>query len=94
MKSQVRYISIEFGESGVVPHAPDQTVARAYRDCKDQATLLVDLLRAANLPAHVVLLSVGARQDINGKLTAMNTGQIVAEAAAANAALRKRADWW
>jgi len=29
-----------------------------------------------------------------GKLTAMNAAQIVKEAAAANAALRKRANWW
>ncbi|HEY6728414.1 MAG TPA: DUF3857 domain-containing protein, partial [Polyangiaceae bacterium] len=72
VKSKVRYVGIEFGESGVVPHAPDQTVARAYGDCKDQATLLVGLLRAAGLPAHVALLSVGSREDINGKLAALN----------------------
>jgi hypothetical protein len=29
-----------------------------------------------------------------GKLTAVNTVQVAAEAAAANAALRKRANWW
>lgn len=72
VKSKVRYVGIEFGESGVIPHAPDQTVARAYGDCKDQATLLAGLLRAAGLPAHVALLYVGDREDINGKLAAMN----------------------
>ena len=30
----------------------------------------------------------------NGKLTAMNVGQIAKEAAEANAAVRKRANWW
>jgi hypothetical protein len=29
-----------------------------------------------------------------GKLVAMNTEQVVREARAANAALRKRANWW
>jgi hypothetical protein len=29
-----------------------------------------------------------------GKLTALNATQIAEEAAAANAALRKRANWW
>ena len=72
VKSKVRYVGIEFGEAGVVPHAPDQTIGRAYGDCKDQATLLVGLLRAAGLPAHVALLYVGGREDINGKLAAMN----------------------
>jgi hypothetical protein len=29
-----------------------------------------------------------------GKLAALNVSQIVGEASAANAALRKRAEWW
>jgi hypothetical protein len=29
-----------------------------------------------------------------GRLTALNVSQIVGEATAANAALRKRAEWW
>ncbi len=72
LKSRIRYVGIEFGDSGVVPHAPDQTVARAYGDCKDQATLLVGLLRATGLPAHVALLRSGAREDVNRKLPAIN----------------------
>ena len=72
VKSRVRYVGIEFGESGVIPRAPDQTVSQGYGDCKDQATLLVGLLREAGLPAHVALLSVGSREDINGKLPALN----------------------
>jgi hypothetical protein len=39
-------------------------------------------------PAAISILKRG------GRLTAMNTEQIATEAAAANAALRKRSNWW
>lgn len=33
VKKHVRYIGVEFGESSVIPYAPDQTVARGFGDC-------------------------------------------------------------
>lgn len=72
IKTRIRYVGIEFGESSVIPHAPDETVARGYGDCKDQATLLIGLLRAAGLPAHAALLNAGQGQDINEKLPAFD----------------------
>ncbi|MBK7197492.1 MAG: transglutaminase family protein [Myxococcales bacterium] len=41
------------------PFAPADTLARGFGDCKDKATLLVALLRAAKIPADVALLSTG-----------------------------------
>jgi 5-methylthioadenosine/S-adenosylhomocysteine deaminase len=53
------------------------------------------MLVTAAQPSNVDTVVVDGRiLKRGGKLTAMNTGQIVAEAAAANTALRKRADWW
>jgi 5-methylthioadenosine/S-adenosylhomocysteine deaminase len=57
----------------------------------DPAHMLVTAAQPSNVDTVVVDGRVLKR---GGKLTTMNTGQIVAEAAAANAALRKRADWW
>jgi 5-methylthioadenosine/S-adenosylhomocysteine deaminase len=57
----------------------------------DPAHMLVTAAQPSNVDTVVVDGRILKRA---GKLTAMNTGQIVAEAAAANAALRKRADWW
>jgi cytosine/adenosine deaminase-related metal-dependent hydrolase len=57
----------------------------------DPAHMLVTAAQPSNVDTVVVDGRILKR---GGKLTAMNTGQIVAEAAAANAALRKRADWW
>ncbi len=72
VKKHVRYIGVEFGESSVIPYAPDQTVARGFGDCKDQATLLVGLLRAAGIDAHVALLRAGLGEDILPKMPALN----------------------
>jgi cytosine/adenosine deaminase-related metal-dependent hydrolase len=57
----------------------------------DPAHMLVTAAQPSNVDTVVVDGRILKR---GGKLTAMNTGRIVVEAAAANAALRKRADWW
>jgi transglutaminase-like putative cysteine protease/Flp pilus assembly protein TadD len=68
---QVRYTGIEFGESSIVPHDPAETLARQYGDCKDKATLLVTMLRAAGIPAYVALLNADARMDVPPDLPGM-----------------------
>ncbi len=55
----VRFTGVEFGEAAIVPGKPSETLARRYGDCKDQATLLVAMLRAAGVPAHVALVQTG-----------------------------------
>ncbi|HVN93104.1 MAG TPA: DUF3857 domain-containing protein [Terracidiphilus sp.] len=68
---EVRYTGIEFGEAAIVPHDPAETLAKKYGDCKDKATLLVVMLRAAGIPADVALLSVEARIDVPPDLPGM-----------------------
>jgi Flp pilus assembly protein TadD len=65
---EVRYTGIEFGEAALVPHDPAETLGHKYGDCKDKATLLVTMLRAAGIPAYVALLNAGARMDIPAEL--------------------------
>jgi tetratricopeptide (TPR) repeat protein/transglutaminase-like putative cysteine protease len=68
---EVRYTGIEFGEAAIVPHDPAETLAKKYGDCKDKATLLVAMLRAAGIPAYVALLDVEARMDVPVDLPGM-----------------------
>ena len=68
---EVRYTGIEFGEAAIVPHDPAETLAKKYGDCKDKATLLVVMLRAAGIPAYVALLSVESRMDVPADLPGM-----------------------
>jgi len=68
---EVRYTGIEFGEAAIIPHDPAETLTRKYGDCKDKATLLVAMLRAAGIPAYVALLNAEARMDVPASLPGM-----------------------
>lgn len=72
MRDRVRYAGIEFGESAIVPFAPAVTLERGYGDCKDQAMLLVGLLRAAGIGARLALLRAGSDEDVRPSLPGLN----------------------
>jgi hypothetical protein len=59
VRREVRYTGLELGEGAIVPRTPAETLDRRYGDCKDQATLLVGLLREVGVDAHVALVRVG-----------------------------------
>ncbi len=68
IRREVRYTGIEFGEASLIPRPPAETLKRKYGDCKDQSTLLVAMLRAAGINAHVVALHSGPATDIESDL--------------------------
>ena len=68
LHKNVRYTGVEFGESSLIPQFPSETLKRGYGDCKDKATLLVAMLRAAGIPANLALLSTGPGLDVNRDL--------------------------
>jgi tetratricopeptide (TPR) repeat protein/transglutaminase-like putative cysteine protease len=68
---EVRYTGVEFGESVMVPHSPNETIGRKYGDCKDKASLLVAMLRVAKIPAYIALLNAGRREDVAPDLPGM-----------------------
>ncbi len=72
IRDRVRYVGVEFGESSIVPRTPAETLRNGYGDCKDQAVLLVALLRAAGLSPRVALLDAGPRETIDASLPALN----------------------
>lgn len=63
LNREIRYTGIEFDQAAIVPRPPSETLRFRYGDCKDKATLLVALLRAGGIPAHVALLEAGVRID-------------------------------
>lgn len=69
--AQVRYTGLELGERALLPAAPGDTLGRHFGDCKDKATLLVALLRARGIAAHVALLDAGNGLDVPQKLPGM-----------------------
>ena len=68
---EIRYTGIEFGSNAIVPVRPETAYERGFGDCKDQATLLVGLLRAVGIDAHVSLLRPGTGRDVEPTLPGM-----------------------
>lgn len=68
LHKEIRYTGVEFGESEIVPHTPEETLKRKYGDCKDKASLLVAMFRAAGLKASVALLDAGYDTDVDADL--------------------------
>ena len=60
---QVRYTGVQFGDAGIVPRAPHETLSRRFGDCKDKAVLLTALLRREGIPAYLALLNTGPGPD-------------------------------
>jgi transglutaminase-like putative cysteine protease len=59
--------------SAIVPHSARQTLLRQFGDCKDQAALLISMLRVAGIPARAALLRVSRPDDLIPDLPALNT---------------------
>jgi len=53
----IRYVGFEHGYGGIVPRPTSLTLKRRYGDCKDKASLFVDMARIAGLNAYTVLTS-------------------------------------
>ncbi len=68
LQARVRYTGVEFDDAAIVPRSPAETLARRFGDCKDKSALLVALLRAADIPAYLALLSGGWEPDIDPEL--------------------------
>jgi transglutaminase-like putative cysteine protease/Tfp pilus assembly protein PilF len=68
IQKDVRYAGVEIGEASIVPRAPSVVLKNKYGDCKDKATLLVAMLRAAGVPANVALLRAGTDRDVDPTL--------------------------
>ena len=46
---------------GYTPHSSNETLTRNYGDCKDKATLMRSLLKAAGIDAYLVVITAGDR---------------------------------
>jgi len=68
----IRYVAIEYGDSGYEPHHAQDVFINRYGDCKDQAILLVAMLREAGLAAYPVLIPTRATYPINKDFPSLN----------------------
>lgn len=54
--NEIRYVGLEFGISGLMPHQASEVFKYKYGDCKDKATLLISMFREIGVPAYYVLV--------------------------------------
>lgn len=53
---EIRYVAVEYGQAGYEPHKAQDVFLNKYGDCKDQAILLITMLRYAGFQAYPVLI--------------------------------------
>ncbi len=63
--TEIRYLGLEFGISGHMPHEASEIYKYKYGDCKDKATLLISMLKEAGIEAYYVLLRTRYSGEIN-----------------------------
>lgn len=56
----IRFVGIELGVGGIVPHDAETVLANGYGDCKDHSVLFSALLKASGIASDVILINYGA----------------------------------
>ncbi len=68
---KIRYVAVEYGQAGYEPHRAPDIFKNKYGDCKDQAILLVTMLKEAGITAWPVLISTKDYYDLNADFPSM-----------------------
>ncbi|UCC94700.1 MAG: DUF3857 domain-containing protein [Candidatus Omnitrophota bacterium] len=75
---EIRYVGVEYGESGYEPHHAKDVFWNRYGDCKDKATLLVAMLREAGMSAFPVLIPTREVYSIDENFASVNFNHAIA----------------
>jgi len=62
---EIRYVAVEYGQAGHEPHKAEDIFRNKYGDCKDQAVLLVTMLKEAGLEGYLVLIPTKNCYNLN-----------------------------
>ncbi|MCM8789748.1 MAG: DUF3857 domain-containing protein, partial [Candidatus Omnitrophica bacterium] len=68
---QIRYVAVEYGQAGYEPHRAEDIFRNKYGDCKDQAVLLVTMLKQAGITAYPVLIPTKGYYNLNSDFPSM-----------------------
>lgn len=67
----IRYVAVEYGQAGYEPHQAADIFRNKYGDCKDQAILLVTMLKEAGCKAFPVLIATREAYNLNEDFPSM-----------------------
>ena len=65
------YVALEFGIYGYKPYPVSQVFARRFGDCKDKASLMIALLRAAGIDVQIALVRTRRLGNIGEQATSI-----------------------
>lgn len=74
----IRYVAVEYGDAGYQPHAAADIFKNKYGDCKDQAVLLVTMLRQAGVSAWPVLIPTKDNYDLENSFPSLPFNHCIA----------------
>lgn len=77
MQQQIRYVGIEIGIGGLIPHPAEDVFHNRYGDCKDKATLMIAMLDAVGVRATWVMVDA-SRGVVDPKLPSMMANHMIA----------------
>lgn len=69
VSTKVRYVAVNLGTGGVIPHDAEAVLANGYGDCKDKAVLLAALLKAKGIASEVVVINGANAYSLSGPPT-------------------------
>jgi tetratricopeptide (TPR) repeat protein len=75
---QIRYVAVEYGQSGHEPHKSSDIFINRYGDCKDKAILLIAMCRYAGLNAYPVLIPTRDNYPIFADVPSINFNHAIA----------------
>ncbi|MDD2703648.1 MAG: hypothetical protein PHC33_06585, partial [Candidatus Omnitrophica bacterium] len=67
----IGFLAVEYGEAGYEPHKGEDIFRNKYGDCKDQAILLVTMLREAGFSAWPLLIATDSYYNLNDDFPAL-----------------------
>lgn len=73
VQDNIKYIAFEDGMRGFIPHNGDYVCTKRYGDCKDMASIIVNMLHHAGVDAHYTW--IGSR-DLPYKYTELPTASV------------------
>ncbi|MGC9002130.1 MAG: DUF3857 domain-containing protein [Dictyoglomus sp.] len=66
--NQIRYVGLEYGIRGIMPHSAPEIFKAKYGDCKDKAVLLLTMLKEAGIKAYYTLVSTRYSSSLKKEL--------------------------
>ncbi len=74
----IRYVAVEYGKGGYEPHSAEEVLTNRYGDCKDQAILLVSMLRYLGFDAFPVLVPTETAYNLREDFPALYFNHAIA----------------